>query len=443
MSSSSPVVQVRNLSKAYRIYQRPQDRLKQSIFRRRRYYTEFWALRNISVDVFQGETVGVIGQNGSGKSTLLQIVAGTLQPTEGGVDVRGRTAALLELGAGFNQEYTGLENVLLAGAILGFSRSEMEARFDDIAAFADIGEFIDQPVKTYSTGMFVRLAFATAVSVEPDVLLVDEVLAVGDAAFQARCMRRIRDMRDHGVSILFVSHDLEAVKRLCDRVYVLRQGEIVMEGAPDLMANWYLAHLSGGLITIDRDASAPLPTATLDAAEVAPLVRAPPEQLRSEGFQYFRHGDRRGEVFSIQLLDSRGRVTDALLMGQLCTLRIFVRFHCDLPSAVVGYYVRDRLGTDILGTNTYQERVQFPSVTAGLELAVDFSFRMLLRPGFYSVTAGLAYSQHEQRYMDWIDNALVFQVIDSVPGRVIFGLVYPDTDTTVHVLEGSPARERV
>ncbi|HEV2018293.1 MAG TPA: ABC transporter ATP-binding protein [Gemmatimonadaceae bacterium] len=437
--SSDPSIHVRDLEKSFLIYARPEDRLKQSLFRgRRTYYREFWALRHISLDVERGETVGIIGQNGSGKSTLLQILAGTLRPNQGTVIVRGRVAAILELGAGFNPEFSGRENVMLSAAIVGLTRNEIEDRFADIAAFADIGDFIEQPVKTYSTGMYVRLAFAVATSVGPDVLLIDEALAVGDAAFQARCMRRIIELRERGVSILFVSHDLEAVKRLCDRAYVLRRGEFVTHGAPDAVANWYLGHLASGLIDIDHQAEIPQ-SAALEPP--APPAGAPPA-TSDTAFHYFRHGDRRGEIVSVDVLGDDGTRRDAVLLGERCTFRFRLRFHCALPTAVVGFYVRDRLGTDVLGTNTHQERADFPGVSEGTELEVEFSMHLRLRPGFYSLSVGLAYSQFEQRYMDWIDNATVFQVIDSVPGRVVLGLVYPETTTTVRALATLEASSR-
>ena len=235
-------IRARNLGKSYQMYQRPGDRLKQFAWRgRRRFYREFWALRDVSLDVASGATVGIVGRNGSGKSTLLQLVCGTLTPTTGSVELRGRVAALLELGAGFNPEFTGRENVFMYGAVLGLDEKEIRDRYDHILAFADIGAFIDMPVKTYSSGMFVRLAFSVAINVDPDVLIVDEALAVGDARFQQRCMAKLRQLQQRGVSVLFVSHDIEAVKRLCEHVLVLHDGEVVNQGDPLSMANWYLA----------------------------------------------------------------------------------------------------------------------------------------------------------------------------------------------------------
>ncbi len=238
-------IEVQNLGKCYQIYKTRADRLKQALLLgQKRYYHEFWALKNVSFQVPRGQAVGIMGRNGSGKSTLLQIVTGTMTPSAGGVKVNGRVSALLELGAGFVPDFTGRENIYMYGTLMGLSHKEIDERFDDIAAFADIGEFIDQPVKIYSSGMFVRLAFSAAINVDPDVLIVDEALAVGDARFAARCMTRINKFRDSGVSILFVSHDSETVKRICDRAIVLDRGEAVNSGVSVHMANWYVAFLT-------------------------------------------------------------------------------------------------------------------------------------------------------------------------------------------------------
>jgi ABC-type polysaccharide/polyol phosphate transport system ATPase subunit len=245
MSYDAHTIRARQLGKCYRIYDKPQDRLKQALWRgRRQYYQEFWALQDVSFTIERGETVGVIGRNGSGKSTLLQLIAGTLTPTVGLCDVNGRVAALLELGAGFNPDFTGRENVYMNAAILGFSTVETDARYADIVSFAEIGEFIDQPVKTYSTGMYLRLAFAVAVSVDPDILLVDEALAVGDVRFQAKCLERMRTIQQRGATIVFVSHSLEQVKRFCHRCVWLDGGRLVMDGEAAWVTDRYLDHMT-------------------------------------------------------------------------------------------------------------------------------------------------------------------------------------------------------
>jgi len=242
--SSEVAIQADGLGKCYQIYDRPQDRLKQTIFRgRRQFYREFWALQDVSLEVMKGETVGIIGRNGSGKSTLLQLLAGTLAATTGDMRINGRVAALLELGAGFNPDFTGRENVYMNGAILGISRPEIERRFDDIARFADIGDFIDQPIKTYSSGMIVRLGFSVSINVDPEILIVDEALAVGDMAFQFKCLERLETLTKGGTTLLFVSHSMDMVKTFCNRVVYLREGRIRARGSPEEMAETYLLDL--------------------------------------------------------------------------------------------------------------------------------------------------------------------------------------------------------
>ena len=242
--SSESTIQVNNLGKHYQIYSRPQDRLKQTLWRgRKQFYHEFWALRGITLDICRGESIGIIGRNGSGKSTLLQIIAGTLTPSEGTINVNGRIAALLELGSGFNPDFTGRENVYINGALLGLSHREINRRFDEITAFADIGDFIDQPTKTYSSGMVVRLAFAVSVVVEPEILIVDEALAVGDAAFQFKCLHRIDALRRNGTTLLFVSHSMEMIKSFCQRALYLKNGQLQAIGAPEDIAELYLMDL--------------------------------------------------------------------------------------------------------------------------------------------------------------------------------------------------------
>jgi lipopolysaccharide transport system ATP-binding protein len=245
-SEPSLAIRARNLGKCYQVYRRPQERLLQLLFRnRKRFYREFWALRGVDLDLRRGETVGIVGRNGAGKTTLLQLLAGTLQATEGELEVQGRVTSLLELGSGFNGEFTGRENVFLNGAVLGVSRAEMDARFDKIVQFADIGDFLDQPVKTYSSGMFVRLAFSVLANLDPDIFIVDEALAVGDAFFRHRCMYRFAELQEQGTAILFVSHDAVSVKQLCDRVLWLEGGVLREEGDPEPVVDSYLKSLFG------------------------------------------------------------------------------------------------------------------------------------------------------------------------------------------------------
>src|SRR5262245_28269931 len=422
-SARGPVLAVRHVGKHYRIYGRPLDRLKQMLFRGRRYYHEFPALLDVDFELARGEALGVLGHNGAGKSTLLQIVAGTLQPSAGEVVRNGRVAALLELGAGFNPEFTGRENVHLSGAVLGLSPREVASRFDEIVAFADIGEFLDQPVKLYSRGIFLRLAFAVATSVDPDLLVVDEALAVGDLKFQQRCNTRIRQMREAGTAILFVSHDLESIKRICDRALVLERGAVLRQGPAYEVCDWYLAHLIG-----DSIATAPAPAPANGAADAVPA-----EGLRAD-FKWLRHGDGNAEIVRSEMLDARGAAVTIARLDDEVTFRFDVRCKVDLPSHGFGFFLRDRLGTDVVGVNTFQEGVAVPPLRSGQFVRYEFKLRLQLRPGAYGVSPAVAYSQEDLRFLDWINNALVIEVHDPRPRHLVFGLLHPTVQTRVQVL---------
>lgn len=439
--SSDVVLSVNNIGKRYEIYQAPHHRLLQTLLHgRRQFYKEFWALRDVSFDVKRGECIGIVGRNGSGKSTLLQVVTGTLEPTLGDVEVNGRVSALLELGSGFNPEFTGRENVYMNGAILGLSKAEMDGKFDDIAAFADIGEFIDQPVKIYSSGMYVRLAFAVAINVDPEILIIDEALAVGDARFQARCMTRINKFREAGVSILFVSHDMESVKRICDHAIVLDQGRIVEEGSSLDVLNWYLAFLTNDFdlqktrlmahtaaaIPKDKELAAD-GEKKMTQTEALPL---PGDGVHSGSavhpeFSYFRHGDGNARVVSVGLYDEQGKRTEYAFIGRKIYCRVEVEFYAELLYHIVGLHIRDSRGIDIIAINTFQEKLEIPPVKHGSRLFYTFSFPVELRPDNYSITVTVAYDQKKLEWMDWVDNALIFKIADPSLTRTIFGVYYP------------------
>jgi lipopolysaccharide transport system ATP-binding protein len=457
-------ISLKNVSKVYKRYARPVDRLKEILLPGKSRADDFWALQDISLEVPRGQTIGILGQNGSGKSTLLQIIAGTLTPTTGEVKVNGRLSALLELGSGFNPEFTGRQNVFFNGRMLGLSQEEIERKFDEIGAFADIGDFLDQPVKTYSSGMYVRLAFSVAINVNPDILIVDEALAVGDARFQQRCMTRINQLRNEGVSILFVSHDADAVKRLCDQAVVLEKGKIVNQGLALQMVNWYLA-----LITVDfnleklraieesskkRDELLPLQANANDLEAINALSlneRSSKSQLNSftkqmavsdknsdfeklnvnnnyaslPEFKYFRHGDGNARIKNIMLKNSHGQEVDYVYLGEEVKVYVEVEFLSDQHEYLIGILVRDRLGTDIVGINTYQERLQLPKVAKGEKFFYCFSFPIHIKPGAYSISPSVAYDQYRLKWLDWIDNALVFRVIDMEAKRMVFGIYHP------------------
>jgi lipopolysaccharide transport system ATP-binding protein len=390
---------VENGSKNYRIYAKPADRLKELILRGRKFHTDFWALRNVSFRVPKGTTFGVVGENGSGKSTLLQIVAGTLQPTEGKITLAGRVAALLELGAGFNPEFTGRENVLLNAAIMGLSEEETLLRLPEIERFAEIGSFIDQPVKTYSSGMYVRLAFAVAIHVDPEILLVDEALSVGDVYFQQRCMRRIRQMKQDGKTILFVSHDVTAVKNLCDAAIWLEHGEIKGIGDPGEVVGKYLAAM-----TLRRDpyAAEPGRVGSKAAANGSGLV------VRGLPNVDHRWGNRHAEIIGIQILDVRGNPCEIAEHGGNVVVRVSAAFHEDVDQPILGIMLRNRLGEDICGINTSAESVELPPARAGQYFTVDFNLKLpLLSPGNYHVSPAVAQGTHENFVVcDLVENAI-------------------------------------
>src|SRR5947209_6348074 len=458
-----PVILLRKISKCYDLFKAPSDRLRHLLFPKWSNVGKFWALKNIDLEVGSGATVGIIGRNGSGKSTLLQIVAGTMTPTTGTIQKIGRVSALLELGSGFNPEFTGRQNVFFNGRLLGLTQQEIEDRFDQIAGFADIGEFLNYPVKTYSSGMVIRLAFSVAISVNPQILIVDEALAVGDARFQQKCMGRIKRLRDGGVSILFVSHDSEAVKRLCDHAVVLERGEIVNQGSPVHMANWYLSLMSVNfdlekqqavekaamarrsfVEQDDVDAEEPTEDENLREPERDVLsstavhnalfhssdlsVEEDPELSAAgfgDDFRYYRHGDGAARVIKVLIYDSKGQPTDTVSLGETMSIQVYVDFLSDQEEHVLGISLRDRLGTDIIDLNTYQEKVQIPPVHAGDRCVYQFTFRIDARPGVYGLTVGLAYTQFEMRYLDWIENIKILRVLDPEPARIVFGVYLP------------------
>jgi lipopolysaccharide transport system ATP-binding protein len=421
-------VDVEGVSKAYRIYAHPRHRLLEALWRgRRQYHRDFWALRDVSFQVRPGSTLGIIGMNGSGKSTLLQVVAGIVQPTEGRVTVAGRVASLLELGAGFNPEFTGRENVAMHGAIMGFPAGEMHARIPAIEAFAEIGPFIDQPVKTYSSGMFVRLAFAAAIHVDPAVLLVDEALAVGDAIFQHRCIRRIKELQEQGKTILFVSHDVGMVKSICSEALFLDGGRVRGHGDPADVANLYHAHIAG-LETGRAEARASVGPAPV--ASASPVFRADPTFDQRVGL--FRHGTGGARIRNVELLDADHRPLPAADFDQEVVLRVHLEFYEDAPTCILGYLIRDKTGTNIVGTNTYEENAPIPPRKAGETLVVDYRHRLPLMPGTYSVTTALAYSRHSATYFDWIDNALVFELLPPPDGRMIHTKVWLPVQISLH-----------
>ena len=379
------MVLVQNVSKLYRLYRRPADRLRELLPRARPRHTDFWALRDIGFEVEKGETLGLVGPNGCGKSTLLQIVCGILQPTSGRVVTRGRIAALLELGAGFNPEFTGRENVYLNGEIMGLSRAEIDKAMPSIEAFAEIGEFMARPVKEYSSGMYVRLAFSTAIHVDPEILIVDEALAVGDAVFANRCVRKFQELRERKITVLFVSHDLGLVKQLSDRAILLLNGRIAAQGAPNDVINRYI-----GLVLAKEDSK-----------------QKKDDRIHAS----FRHGDGSSEILGVEILNARGEPSTAVTGGEPITVRVRSRFHQATSDPMVGILIRTRIGMDVYGTNTRLERVRLGDFQPGDELEVDFAVECWLTPQQYTLT--VATQNADGTSHDWLDDAVAFDVVDT------------------------------
>ncbi len=380
------MVLLQNVSKLYKLYRRPSDRLREALpFVNRQFHGDFWALRDISFQVEKGETLALVGPNGSGKSTLLQIVAGILQPTQGRVVTRGRIAALLELGAGFNPEFSGRENVFLNGEIMGLSRAEIERAMPSIEAFAEIGEFIARPVKEYSSGMYVRLAFATAIHVDPEILIVDEALAVGDAVFANRCVRKFEELRERKITVLFVSHDLGLVKQLSDRAILLLNGRMEAQGAPSDVINRYI-----GLVLEKQQARH--------------------ERRQQHGASY-RHGDGASEILGVDLLHAAGDPAESVSSGETVTVRVRCRFQQPVSDPMVGILIRTRIGMEVYGTNTRIEKMHLGSYQPGDELEVDFQFACWLTPQQYTLT--VATQSPDGSSHDWLDDVIPFEVVDA------------------------------
>src|ERR1044071_516393 len=401
IKSMSPALRVEAVSKQYRIYDRPADRLKETLTRGRwKAHREFWALKDVSFAVQPGTTTGIIGPNGSGKSTLLQIITGTLEPTHGSVSLEGRVAALLELGAGFNTQFTGIENIFMNASLMGLSKGDTERLLPEIASFAEIGDFIYQPLKTYSSGMYIRLAFAAAIAAAPQILIIDEALAVGDAVFQHRCTRRIKEMQENGATILFVSHDPGAIRALCSRAILLNQGRMEADGPPaEVLARYQK-------VIMAQEA----------AYAQAELVREKPqpatEEIDAPQFTY-RHGNGSAEILKVELVDVSQEQAAIVESGQLVHLRMHVVFNEDVVDPVYGFIIRNRHGIHLYGTNTRVQGLTSGLIKSGSRVETSFSFNCWLAPDLYSIS--IAVHSPEAVSFDWMDGALFFRVISAIP----------------------------
>ena len=405
MINEECMIEVTDVTKVYKLYDKPIDRLKESMsLSHKNYHRDFYALNHISFDVKKGEAVGIIGTNGSGKSTMLKIITGVLTPTAGSIKTQGTVCALLELGAGFNQDYTGIENIYMNGTMMGFTREEMDAKLQDILDFADIGDFVYQPVKSYSSGMFVRLAFALYISVDPDVLIVDEALSVGDVFFQAKCYHRMDELKQKGTTILMVTHDLGSVMKYCDRVLLLNKGERIAEGKPGEMVDLYKKILAGqysgnedfvdkqdfGVDSVGGEAvklrednaggaaagNTPEETA---AQEPEGLMQA--QLTLNPAVQHYGNG--KAEIYDFGILDQKGKVTNVVLKGEYFSIKEKIRFHAPVESPIFTFTIKDKRGADLTGTNTMFEGEDIAPVKAGDEYTCTFRQKMTLQGGEY------------------------------------------------------------
>ena len=386
-------IRVKDISKLYKLYDRNSDRLKDALgFTKHSHYRVHYALNNLSFDIKKGETVGIIGTNGAGKSTILKIITGVVSPTEGELEVDGRISALLELGAGFNQEYTGLENIYLNGTMMGYTREEVDEKLDSILTFADIGEFVHQPVKMYSSGMFVRLAFALAINIDPEILVVDEALSVGDVFFQTKCYKKFDEFKREGKTILFVSHDLSSITKYCDRVILLNKGQMLAEGTPKEMVNLYKKILTSAGEEIEAFDRIGLDTAAGDDRQNAADSNSlnPEQPVRHKWKDHFRknpdveeYGDRQAEIVDYAILDDAGRFSSSIIKGTRFTIKSKVHFNNDVKDPIFTFTFKTVKGVDVTGTNTMFERVVVPLAKAGETYVASFEQEMNLQGGEY------------------------------------------------------------
>lgn len=384
---SEVAIRVDDVSKLYKLYDKPSDRLKESLgLTRKKLYKEHYALHNVSFDVKRGETVGIIGTNGSGKSTILKIITGVLNPSGGHVEIDGRISALLELGAGFNMEYTGIENIYLNGTMIGFSREEIDAKMQDILDFADIGDFVHQPVKTYSSGMFVRLAFAVAINIDPEILIVDEALSVGDVFFQAKCYKKFEDFKKMGKTILFVSHDLGSISKYCDRVVLLNRGKKLAEGTPKEMVSMYKR------IMVNQDKAEEIVAHQMDMSSLEEDDEKEIKEAACEG-QWKNHynlnpdvdeyGNGAAEIEDFAIIDENGNYTNAIVKGTRFRLKSKVKFKQDVHDPIFTYTFKNIQGVAITGTNTMYEKKDVPLAKEGETYVATFEQDMFLQGGEY------------------------------------------------------------
>lgn len=386
--NNNVAIGVYNVSKMYKLYANPRDRFKESLgLTKKKCYKEKYALDDVSFEVKKGETVGIIGTNGSGKSTILKIITGVLNPTDGQLKINGRISALLELGAGFNMEYPGLENIYLNGAMIGYSKEEIDARLDDILKFADIGDYIYQPVKTYSSGMFVRLAFAVAINIDPEILIVDEALSVGDVFFQAKCYRKFEEFKKLGKTILFVSHDLGSVNKYCDRVILLNKGVKLEEGKPAKIIDIYKKLLVNQLDGQNEFETDGKDKSVHDTRERGNLDR-PWKTCYTLNPNVQSYGNKKAEIIDFAIMDEKGVYTNILNKDSEFKIKMKVKFYTELENPIFAFTIKNLRGTDITGTNTMYEKTYIEPQKEGDYIVVGFTQKLNLQGGEYLISLG-------------------------------------------------------
>jgi lipopolysaccharide transport system ATP-binding protein len=436
-------ISVKNLSKKYHLYESPQHRMKEALHPfRKKYHRDFWALKDVSFEVKKGETVGIIGKNGSGKSTLLQIICGTLTPSGGEISVNGRISALLELGAGFNPEFTGKQNIYMNGALMGFTEEQMDERYDAIDSFADIGEFIDQPVKIYSSGMYVRLAFAAAINVNPDILVVDEALSVGDMFFQAKCMAKMKKMMDNGTTLLFVSHDTGSVKSLCQKALLLNDGQMILYDSADKAVERYFEMKVESEQRVLKKASfikeEKSGAANAEKSEQCLAFTNSAAFQKTASFQRIQNG--KANFVNVQLLDELENELLTVEYEQTVILRMAIEIHEDMDILSYGYHIRDKNGVDVIYTGSNIENSNLTLLKKGDHYILDWLFKASLMHGTYNIACVLGIPLKieigQVDFCDFVPLAVQFQMVPR-KGAKLYGYVHWDNKVIVEKVEAS------
>lgn len=433
-------IDVKNIKKVYKLYDKPSLRMKEALsLTGKKYHKEFHALRDISFQVKKGEMLGIIGKNGAGKSTLLKIITGVLTPSSGTVEINGKVSALLELGAGFNPEYTGIENIYLNGSMIGFTKEEMNKKLDDIIQFADIGDFINQPVKSYSSGMFARLAFAVSINVEPDILIVDEALSVGDVFFQAKCYKKLNDLKNSGKTILFVTHDMGSVIKYCNRAILINDGVIEAEGKPSEIVDIYKKVLVGQYNEKDKKSIEDAVDDTIKNRDINDVkVEGAWKDYMLINPNSQDYGDKRAEIIDFGIFDENGEINNTISKMRMFSIKMKVKFNETIENPIFAFSIKDTKGTEITGTNTIIEDVDTGTVQAGQEITIEFKQKMIIQGGQYLLLLGCTGYQG--------DNLVVYHrlydicCITVISDKTTVG--YFDMDSTVEYIHESGTTRR-